>query len=544
VHASNAQCALAALRSTTIALCYREHTISVLRRAGRIHRLVQKMSDSIRFLLNEKRIDVARVSPQTTLLEFLRDDQRLTGTKEGCAEGDCGACTVVLAERCDGALAWKPINACIRLLPSVDGKAVFTVESLAPGTGKLHPVQQSLVDWHASQCGFCTPGFAMSLFGLYKAARAPSRSDIDDALSGNLCRCTGYRPIIDAAHQMYALAPLQGWRGPGIADDGTRVTSDDEKRLAASLGILGRDRALEYACDGQRWSAPRTAAEVAQACSARPDARIVGGMTDVALWVTKQHRVLDDVIYVGDADDLRAIREPSGGGLEIGAAVSLGDAVTALNRSWPELTEIWQRFASVPIRNSATLVGNIANGSPIGDSMPALIGLDALVVLRHGNDERIVPLDAFYPGFRQTARKPGEFVSAVRVPARSPALVLRAYKISKRFDQDISAVFACFALTLHEGRIRSARIGCGGVAATPVRARNTEAALEGAPWNLDTAERAAFVLSAEFTPIDDMRASANYRRVVLGNLLRRLAHETAGVSTAPTRVESPAVLGP
>jgi len=264
----------------------------------------------------------------------------------------------------------------------------------------------------------------------------------------------------------------------------------------------------------------------------------------VALWVTKQHRVLDDVIYIGDADDLRAIHEAANGSIAIGAAVSLSDAVAALTRSWPELTEIWQRFASVPIRNSATLVGNIANGSPIGDSMPALMALGATVVLRHGNDERELPLSAFYPGFRQTARKPGEFVCAVRVPPRSPALVLRAYKISKRFDQDISAVFACFAVTLDEGRIQSARIGCGGIAATPVRARNTEAALEGAPWNLETAEKAASVLSAEFAPIDDMRASANYRRLVLGNLLRRFAHETATTSTAPTRVESPAILTP
>jgi len=502
------------------------------------------MSDSIRFLLNEKRVDVAGLSPQTTLLEFLRDEQRLTGTKEGCAEGDCGACTVMLAERCDGGLAWKPINACIRLLPSVDGKAVFTVESLASANGALHPVQQSLVDCHGSQCGFCTPGFAMSLFGLYKCSRAPSRSDIDDALSGNLCRCTGYRPIIEAARRMYALAPMQGWRGPGLAEDGRRVVSEDEQRLAASLAKLERDRALDYASNGQRWSAPRTSAEVAQACSARPDARIVGGMTDVALWVTKQHRVLDDVIYIGDADDLRAIHEAANGSIAIGAAVSLSDAVAALTRSWPELTEIWQRFASVPIRNSATLVGNIANGSPIGDSMPALMALGATVVLRHGNDERELPLSAFYPGFRQTARKPGEFVCAVRVPPRSPALVLRAYKISKRFDQDISAVFACFAVTLDEGRIQSARIGCGGIAATPVRARNTEAALEGAPWNLETAEKAASVLSAEFAPIDDMRASANYRRLVLGNLLRRFAHETATTSTAPTRVESPAILTP
>jgi xanthine dehydrogenase small subunit len=284
------------------------------------------MSDAIRFLLNGERIDVRDLSPQTTLLEFLRDERRLTGTKEGCAEGDCGACTVILAERSNGGIGWKPINACIRLLPSVDGKAVFTVEGLAAADGSLHPVQQALVECHASQCGFCTPGFAMSLFGLYKSAQAPSRRAIDDALSGNLCRCTGYRPIVDAARRMYALPPTGGWRGPGFADDGSRFVSRDEEELAAVLDSLARDRALDYNGGGQRWSAPRNARELADACASRPAARLVAGMTDVALWVTKEHRVLDDMVYVGDAEDLRGIRETPEG-IEIGASVSLTGGV-------------------------------------------------------------------------------------------------------------------------------------------------------------------------------------------------------------------------
>ena len=499
------------------------------------------MSEVIRFLLNGERVDAGGLSPQMTLLEFLRDERRLTGTKEGCAEGDCGACTVVLAERAGAGVAWKPINACIRLLPSVDGKGVFTVESLKSADGTLHPVQQALVDAHASQCGFCTPGFAMSLFGLYKSARNPSRSAIDDALSGNLCRCTGYRPIVDAALRMYALPPVDDWRAPGIADDGTAVVSPASAQLADQLALLARDAALEYAHGGQRWSAPRNRAELAAACAARPDAQIVAGMTDVALWVTKQHRRLDDMIYVGCVDELGVI-DDSASGLEIGAAVTLTDAVAALNRAWPELEEIWQRFASVPIRNSATLVGNIANGSPIGDSMPALTALGATVVLRDRSGEREVELDAFYPAFRATARKRGEYVAAVRVPKRPPGVSIRAYKISKRHDQDISAVFVCFALTIDTGRIRTARIGCGGVAPTPVRARRTEAALEGEAWTAATAERAASILAHEFTPIDDMRASAGYRRAVLGNLLRRCFHETGSMTSAPTRVHSPLVL--
>ena len=495
------------------------------------------MTDAIRFLLNGERVDVASVMPETTLLDYLRDERRLTGTKEGCAEGDCGACTVVLAEAAGDALAWKPINACIRLLPSLDGKAVFTVESLRSDSGELHPVQQALVECHGSQCGFCTPGFAMSLFGLYKNAHAPSRTAIDDALSGNLCRCTGYRPILDAARLMYTIPSPDGWRGRGMADDGSRTISEDEEQLAAQLSMLARDRSLELEHAGHRWTAPRTITALTRTCAERPHARIVAGMTDVGLWVTKELRDLDDVIYIGDVGELAAIRETPGD-IESGAGVTLTDAMRTLDAHWPELHEAWQRFASVPIRNSATLAGNIANGSPIGDSMPALIALDARVALRNAHGEREVALDAFYPGYRQTALTPGEFIACVRIPKRRDDVALRAYKISKRYDQDISAVFACFALTLDGGRVRDARIGCGGVAATPVRARNTEALLVGAKWDRSTAERAAHALRDEFSPIDDMRASAEYRRAVLGNLILRFWLETARPIGAPTRIEA------
>ena len=509
-----------------IRLCYRRRT-----------EVSPDMSEPLRFLLNGERVDVTGLSPQTTLLEYLRDERRLTGTKEGCAEGDCGACTVVLAERHGDALAWKPINACIRLLPSVDGKAVFTVESLASERGELHPVQQALVECHASQCGFCTPGFAMSLFGLYKTANAPARDAIHDALSGNLCRCTGYRPIVDAARRMYELPAASGWRGPGVARDGNRIVTDDDAQFATDLAALVRDSGFEYVNAGQRWSAPRTVAALAHACATRPDAHIVAGMTDAALGVTKQHRALDDIIYVGDVNELAAVRETADG-IEIGAAVSLTDAIVALDRIWPELHEAWQRFGSVPIRNSATLAGNVANGSPIGDAMPALLALDAIVVLRSTAGEREVALDEFYPAYRQTARTPGEFVAAIRIPRRPADLTLRAYKISKRCDQDISAAFICVALTLASAVVRDVRIGCGGVAATPVRARKTETLLTGRRWDRAAVERAAEALAGEFAPIDDMRASAAYRRTVLGNLLRRFWLETSGASDAPTRVNA------
>ena len=486
---------------------------------------------------------VEGVAPQTTLLEYLRDSRRLTGTKEGCAEGDCGACTVVLAEpdARSARLDWKPVNACIRLLPSVAGKAVFTVESLKSADGTLHPVQQALVASHASQCGFCTPGFAMSLFGLYKNAWRPSRSVIEDALSGNLCRCTGYRPIVAAAHAMYAIDPSQcaaGWRGPGIAADGSRTSATAEEALAAQVASLCEAESSVYEAQGRRWWAPRTTDDLAAILSANPGARIVAGATDVGLWITKQHRDIGDIVYTGDVAELKQIRETATH-LAIGAAATLTDAFAALDAAWPELHEGWARFASVPIRNSGTLGGNIANGSPIGDTMPALMALGATVVLRRGDATRELPLEELYLAYQKTALQPGEFVAQVRVPDRAPAMLVRAYKISKRYDQDISAAFACFALTLDGTRIARARIGCGGVAATPKRATATEAALIGRPWDEATADAAARVLANEFTPIDDMRASAPYRRAVLSNLLRRFWLET-GETGVLTRIEQAA----
>jgi xanthine dehydrogenase small subunit len=494
----------------------------------------------VRFLLNGEPVAVDGVSPQTTLLEYLRDHRRLHGTKEGCAEGDCGACTVVLAEARRGGdgLAWLPVNACIRLLPSVHGKAVFTVESLKAADGTLHPAQRALVECHGSQCGFCTPGFTMSLFGLYKNAQRPSRTAIADALSGNLCRCTGYRPIVDAAQAMYdagAFGDGVGWRGRGVAADGSRVIAQDEEMFAAQLAALAGDAMLAYEARGRRWWSPRTGDELASLLLEHPDARIVAGATDVGLWITKHHRDVGDVAYIGDASDLAEIRAAPGH-LTIGAAASLAAAFDALEQDWPELHEAWVRFASVPIRNSGTLAGNVANGSPIGDSMPVLMALDATVVLRRGDATRELPLADFYLAYQKTALGRSEYVAAVRVPRRSTRTVMRAYKVSKRFDQDISAVFACFALDMDGERIAAARIGCGGVAPTPTRAFAAEAVLQGAPWTAATADAAARALAGEFAPIDDMRASARYRRAALGNLLRRFYLET----TAPeslTRVD-------
>jgi xanthine dehydrogenase small subunit len=488
----------------------------------------------LRFLLNGAPVEVEGIAPQTTLLAWLRDVRQLTGTKEGCAEGDCGACTVAVAAAEGERLRWSLANACIRFLPAVDGKAVYTVESLADG-GTLHPVQQALVDCHGSQCGFCTPGFVMSLFGLYKRAQRPARGAVCDALSGNLCRCTGYAPILAAAQRMYDLPPPGDWRGPGATADGGPATNDAERAIAARLQALRRHGTFEYAAAGGRWIAPADADGFAAARAAHPEATIVADATDVALAVTKAHRDLGTILYAGAAPDLARV-EPAADGLAIGAAATLADAFAALDTVFPELREAWQRFASPPIRDGGTLGGNVANGSPIGDSMPVLIALGATVELRRGDRLRSLPLEDFYPGYRRTALEPGEFVRSVRVPARPAGLRLAAYKVGKRHDQDIAAAFACFAVRVQEGRIVAARIGCGGVAPVPARARQTESALVGRPFAEDTFSAAAHVLSGEFAPIDDMRASAAFRRTVLGNLLHRFWLATGAALGAPVRI--------
>jgi xanthine dehydrogenase small subunit len=499
------------------------------------------MSDVIRFLLDGEPVAVSGVSPQTTLLEYLREQCNRTGTKEGCAEGDCGACTVVLAEL-DGneTLRWLPINACIRLLPTIDGKALFTVESLKSASGALHPVQQALVESHASQCGFCTPGFAMSLFGLYKNAFRSDRKAIDEALSGNLCRCTGYRPIIAAAQRMRELPSASGWRGPGFDAQGRKAVSDEERALARKLSGLRRAKALAYECSGQSFFAPVTVGELAALCSANPEARLVAGATDVGLWVTKQHRDLGTIVYTGNARELLALGTGAAG-IEIGAAVSLADAFALLGRYFPSLAEAWCRFGSVPIRNSGTLGGNIANGSPIGDSMPVLLALGATLRLRRAEARREVALEDFYRGYQRTALEPGEFIEAIRVPLPAPGAQLRAYKLSKRFDQDISAVFVCLHLQRDaEGpgaRVTSIRIGCGGVAATPKRALHCERALAGRRWDDAAVAAAQAALDDDFAPISDLRASAAYRRAALRNLLRRFYVETITASAGTRAVD-------
>ncbi|PKO56428.1 MAG: xanthine dehydrogenase small subunit, partial [Betaproteobacteria bacterium HGW-Betaproteobacteria-19] len=425
----------------------------------------------LHFLLDGRDIRLSQVAPTTTLLNWLREDQARTGTKEGCAEGDCGACTVVVAEARNGQLRWRSVNACIQLLPTLHGKALFTVESLRAPDGALHPAQQAMVDCHGSQCGFCTPGFVMSLFGLYQTEPAPDDAAIADALSGNLCRCTGYRPIIDAAHRMYQLPAADGTPSaplpaPLPAPLWQRATDPASSALFARLDALDDGRTLDISHPRGRFIAPCSLAEFATLVATHPLATLLSGGTDIGLWITKQFRVLQVLIHLGRVRELHRI-EHTADQLEIAAAVPLEDAFAAILPHYPELTELWRRFASRPIRNAGTLCGNIANGSPIGDAMPALIAIGAEIVLRRDTTVRVLPLEALYLGYQKKDLAPGEFVQAVRIPLRDAAAgkrIIRAWKISKRQDQDISAVFAGFALTLDEGVVTEARLAFGGMA--------------------------------------------------------------------------------
>lgn len=469
------------------------------------------VSGTVRFLLDGQVVCARDVPPIMTVLDYLREHLRRTGTKEGCAEGDCGACTVVLGEPDDaGGIRYRPINACIRLLGTIDGRELVTVESLSGEDGPLHPVQQAMVDQHASQCGFCTPGFVMSLFALYLQCEQPTRERIIDALSGNLCRCTGYRPIIDAGLGMGRYpAPVRWSRAAAHAPG--RVQALEALARAGSLALPG-------------WYAPRTVAELAQVLQREPGAVILAGGTDVGLWVTKHLKDPSPVVWIGEVEALRRIRADADR-ISIGAAVTLSDAWAALVAEYPALAEVAERFGSPPVRNSGTLCGNLANGSPIGDSMPALIALGAELELRRGDQVRRLPLERFYLGYGRKDLAPAEFITAVNVPRAREGQLFASYKVARRYDQDISAVCLGMLVELQGGRVSTVRIAYGGMAAVPARAAAAEAALRGKPWEGASIDAAAAALASDFSPLTDLRASSAYRIEVAGNLLRRFHRE-------------------
>ncbi len=471
------------------------------------------MSDTIRFLLGDRPVEIADSDPNLTVLEWLRGPGGRCGTKEGCAEGDCGACTVVLAEADgSGGLAYRSVNSCIQFVGTLDGTQLLTVEDLKHD-GALHPVQQAMVDAHASQCGFCTPGFVMSLFKLYRdygGPFPPSRETLDRALGGNLCRCTGYRSILEAAARMFQ-SPRPDWF--------------DAKRDAtlAALAPLARKSGLAYR---NRFFAPASVAELQALLGEYPNARILAGGTDLGLEVTKAHRTFETIVYLGRVAELGAVTRGASH-LTVGAAATWTQAAQALVAVWPGLDEILARFAGPPIRNAGTVGGNIANASPIGDGPPIFLALDAEIELLGPAGTRRLKLADFFLDYRKTAREAGEIVARLRVPLPKQGALFAAYKVSKRHDDDISAVCGVFTLEIVDGRIAEARAAFGGMAAIPKRALACEAALLGQVWSLETAKTAGAALAQDFAPIDDMRASAAYRLKVAANLLQRFWFETA-----------------
>jgi xanthine dehydrogenase small subunit len=479
---------------------------------------------TLRFIQRGQMVQLHNVPPTRTLLQLVREDLGLTGTKEGCNEGDCGACTVVLGEPDGhGGLALKAVNSCIRLAHSIDGMALWTVQDIATEKN-LHPCQQAMVDCHGSQCGFCTPGFVMSLFALYEnhaVGDAPiDRVKAQEALSGNLCRCTGYRPILDAAQRMH--------KYPAQRIDAKQILSKYELPVQYSIG-LEAEKTSKKAFKGTAtaYLQPTTLTDLLRARAQHPSAQLVAGCTDVGLWINKQHQQIAQIIDTTRVAELRRVeRYPHH--IAIGAAVTLHDAYAALVQDRPQLRDFASRFAGQSVRNSGTLGGNVANGSPIGDSMPLLIALGANVVLMSQRGHRELPLEKLYTGYRKNVMQADEVLAWIKVPLPTADEFSRVYKISKRYDDDISAVCLAISLRRDGERITGLSIGVGGVAATPVRAIKTEAAcaeFHSARGTIDTLKA---TLQAEFQPIGDMRASAAYRREALGGLVERFWQESQG----------------
>jgi xanthine dehydrogenase small subunit len=476
-----------------------------------------EVRNTVRFILNGEDVVLDSIPATRTLLDFLRLDRRLRGSKEGCAEGDCGACTVLVGRLADGELTYETVNACICFVGSLDGAHVVTVEHLSAPDGPLHPVQRAMVEFHGSQCGFCTPGFVMSLYGLWMQAPEPSTAAIETALQGNLCRCTGYAPIVRAAKAISTYGAL--------ADDPLVA---ERAGIIARLTALADGRRVEIGVGRERLIVPSSVDDLAEIYAENPEATLVSGATDVGLWVTKFMRDIGPMIYIGQLPELHRI-ETTTGAIRLGAGVTYTEAAAAVHTQFPQLSELWDRIGGAQVRNMGTVGANIANGSPIGDTPPPLIALGASITLRRGGERREVKLKDFFIAYGKQDRRPGEFVETVTIPLLPAGEQFACYKITKRRDEDISSVCGAFRVFVNEaGNVGMVRIAFGGMAATPKRASAVEAALVGKPWTTETVEAALPAFATDFQPISDMRASAEYRLLGAQNLLRRFFLETTG----------------
>jgi len=475
------------------------------------------VSNAIRFILNGEAVSLTDVKPDTTLLDWLRLERRLRGSKEGCAEGDCGACTVLVGRLMGDEIIYDSVTACIRFVGSLHGTHVVTIEHLRGENGNLHPVQQAMDDHHGSQCGFCTPGFVMSLYGLWMRNPDPSQGAIEKALQGNLCRCTGYAPIIRAGKAMSTYGLPQG--DPLWAE---RIA------LKEQIKAIHDGSRVEIGEGAERIIVPASLDDFAEIYAAHPEATIVAGSTDVGLWVTKFMRAIGPVIFIGQLQELRAIAE-NASEVRFYAGVSYSQAQPVLEEHFPGMAELWDRVAGEQVRNMGTIGGNIANGSPIGDTPPPFIALGARLTLRRGEHRREIKLEDYFLAYGKQDRQPGEFVESVTVPLLPAGEKFAVYKLSKRREEDISTLCGAFRVFVSDaGMVGMARIAFGGMAATPKRAKAVEAALVGKPWTQETVDAAMAAFGADYQPISDMRASADYRLLSAQNLLQRFFLETTG----------------
>ncbi|WP_428523026.1 xanthine dehydrogenase small subunit [Roseibium sp.] len=478
--------------------------------------------NEIRFLLNGRNVAIKDVEADATLLDFLRLNRRLTGTKEGCAEGDCGACTVLVGRLQDGQLIYETVNACIRFMASLNGCHVVSIEHLRGENGQLHPIQQAMVDYHGSQCGFCTPGFVMSLYALWMGNPEPTEAEVETAIQGNLCRCTGYQPIIAAA--------MAANRYGTPAND---FLTKEREAITDRLTALRDGRRVVCGPEDNRAVVPSSVDDLADVLAEIPQATIVAGSTDVGLWVTKFMRPIGPAVFIAHLEELKSIMVTENA-LQIGAGVTYTEAQESFCKDFPHLEAYWDRIAGQQVRNMGTIGGNIANGSPIGDMPPVLIALGAEVKLRKGSVTRWLPLEDFFIEYGKQDRAPGEFVESISIPRASELQRHGAYKISKRRDEDISSVAAGISVTVESGVITECRLAFGGMAGTPKRAAAAEAALTGQPWGRAAFTAAGKALEADFQPLSDWRASAEYRITVARNLLQRffLAHDDQSAEAA------------
>jgi len=468
---------------------------------------------AVRFLLNGAMRAEEKIPPTMTVLDYLRGVARLTGTKEGCAEGDCGACTIVIGEKRNGGIHYRAVNSCLMMLPQLDGCDVITVEGLARPDGSLHPVQQALADADATQCGFCTPGFVMAMLAFAQGGEDGSDENIHDALAGNLCRCTGYRPIVEACR---------------------KIAGQPDSALPAKT-FPAMQPSAEYKNGNQVCFLPRSLDEFLSLRAKYPDALIFGGGTDLGLQLSKERAQFPAVILTGSVRELKEIK--TDGALAIGGAATYSEALPALDQYFPAFAALVRRIGSRQIRNLGTFAGNLATASPIGDTLPCLIALQAEVALRSKSATRTVPVEDFITGYRKTALKADEIIASIRIPFLPAGDRFAVYKLSKRFDQDISTVIAAFRLTLAGSKVKDLRATYGGMAAMPMRAFTLEITLIGKEWTAASLAGVDDLIAHDFKPMSDQRGGAAYRLRAAANLVRRFQIETAG-ETMLARVEA------